>query len=252
MIPRERGCIDRPACLYLRNVLTVTATDFSDKADPAAPVDPTYVAGCPKLLVGMSAGEGVDIAAPGENIVSTIVRDMTGPLSGSSQATPIVAGSASLLFAKNLELDALTVKNRLIYSADICPNLKVLGGLLNVKRALEFDASRVLLADGSEVSGHFADSLADFVFYDFTKQSQIRISLQALKRLYRLPSGDFVFLYHNAQPGPRIEKEPLTRAIGQVRSGSFRFLVNGDPNNGRTINLADATDYLSRIESIAP
>lgn len=68
-------------------------------------------------------GEAVDIAAPGCKISSWL--DAEGPdipLSGTSQAAPLVTFAASLLLSKLQPITPRAVKNRLIYSGDLIQN----------------------------------------------------------------------------------------------------------------------------------
>jgi len=61
-------------------------------------------------------GSYIDIAAPGDNIYSTIPMNTYGNMSGTSMATPIVSGTAALVLSKNPLLSAADVKNILIKS----------------------------------------------------------------------------------------------------------------------------------------
>ncbi|MDX1948830.1 MAG: S8 family serine peptidase [Pirellulaceae bacterium] len=85
----------------------------------------------------------VDLAAPGVNIYSTVPKSAGayGAKSGTSMATPHVAGAAALLWAANPSLTASEVKSLLLANtdsiADLNPTRKTLtGGRLNVDRAL--------------------------------------------------------------------------------------------------------------------
>lgn len=62
-------------------------------------------------------GRSVHLAAPGEQILSTVLNSETQRLSGTSMATPHISGIAALVLAQNPKMTALEVKNRLIASA---------------------------------------------------------------------------------------------------------------------------------------
>jgi subtilisin family serine protease len=83
----------------------------------------------------------VDIAAPGSSILSTIISGTGyGNLSGTSMATPHVAGAAALVAAQHPTLSAASIKATLMNNVD---NLVVWNGLvksngrLNVFKALQ-------------------------------------------------------------------------------------------------------------------
>jgi serine protease len=62
-------------------------------------------------------GTWVDITAPGENIYSTVPNTGYGNMSGTSMATPLVAGLAGLMLSKNPYLTATQVENCISSSA---------------------------------------------------------------------------------------------------------------------------------------
>ncbi len=135
----------------LRNVLTVAASDISDKR-----------------TVYSNWGAGVDLIAPGNDVLSLrarrtdLMRDVTGArytagqayvgedkryyrASGTSFSTPIVAGAASLLFALRPELTNQQVERMLLQSAkdiDVPGKDQHSGyGLLDARAALSADPS---------------------------------------------------------------------------------------------------------------
>jgi subtilisin family serine protease len=81
----------------------------------------------------------VDVAAPGSSIISTFPGGTYATISGTSMATPHVAGSAALLVGLNPNLSVASLKATLINTVDALPafaGLVVSGGRINVSRAL--------------------------------------------------------------------------------------------------------------------
>jgi len=116
-------------------------------------VSPTYPAAYPEAnIVSVAAGDhndrlatfsnygsqGVDLAAPGVSIMSTLPGNTYGELSGTSMATPHVTGAVSLLLARQPRLTTSAMKRRLLDSADTKAAFTetVSGGRLNVRAAL--------------------------------------------------------------------------------------------------------------------
>jgi subtilisin family serine protease len=83
------------------NLICVAATDNRDE------------------LAGFSnyGTAAVDVAAPGVTVTSTLLAGAYGSLSGTSMATPHVAGAAALLAAVHPEESALDIKGRLLSTA---------------------------------------------------------------------------------------------------------------------------------------
>lgn len=84
----------------------------------------------------------VDVAAPGVLIYSTLPGDRYAAWSGTSMAAPHVAGLAALVWAENPDLSAAEVRDRIVNTSDILPQLKgyvISNGRINVARALAND-----------------------------------------------------------------------------------------------------------------
>ena len=80
----------------------------------------------------------VDLAAPGENIVSTWLGTGFRAMSGTSVATPHVAGVAALLAQMNPNLSVADIKGILLGTVDKLPawnGIVVSGGRLSANRA---------------------------------------------------------------------------------------------------------------------
>ncbi|MBS1795861.1 MAG: S8 family serine peptidase [Acidobacteria bacterium] len=80
----------------------------------------------------------VHLAAPGQSIYSTLPLESWGYLSGTSQAAPMVSGSAALLLSK-CNLDTQALKAAILDNVDQWSSLSgktITGGRLNVYRSL--------------------------------------------------------------------------------------------------------------------
>jgi subtilisin family serine protease len=106
------------------NVVCVAASNESDQLAPFS-----------------NYGSSVELAAPGTNILSTVLGNGYGFASGTSMAAPHVAGAAALVLARRPSLTSLQLRQALMSSADTNPALagRVATGRLNVARALTQD-----------------------------------------------------------------------------------------------------------------
>jgi len=112
-----------PAAYRLSNIVSVAATTVNNE-----------------LLRSSNWGKRrVDVAAPGENIYSTLPDGKYGFMSGTSQATAFVSGLAALLLAKNPKLTVPELKALILSQVDPLPNLKLKvasGGKVNAYHSL--------------------------------------------------------------------------------------------------------------------
>ncbi|WP_196811806.1 S8 family peptidase, partial [Dolichospermum circinale] len=112
-----------PAAYNLANIISVASTTHTDALSSFS----NY---------GLTS---VDLGAPGSAIYSTLPNNSYGTLSGTSMATPHVAGAAALVWSQNPTWTAQQVKNTLMNTGDSIAALAgktVSGKRLNVFNAL--------------------------------------------------------------------------------------------------------------------
>lgn len=138
-----------------------TATDLDlDSAYPAS-----YGLQYPNIIVVASTNfednlsdfsnyglETVDLAAPGEWILSTTPFNETGYSSGTSMAVPFVAGAAALVMREsNFTFTAAETKEIILDTVEILPSLEdriASGGILRIDKAIDL-AKRVNTSDST-------------------------------------------------------------------------------------------------------
>lgn len=121
-----------PSSYENNNVIAVAATDHADD----------------RASFSCYGSTSVDLGAPGKDILSSTPNNAYASYSGTSMATPHVAGAAALVKAAFPDATAAQIKARLMDAADPVASLAgktVTGGRLNVYNALETD----LIAPGS-------------------------------------------------------------------------------------------------------
>jgi RHS repeat-associated protein len=131
-----------PAALGLDNTIAVAALDQTGRLSAFSSYGP----------------DSVDVAAPGENIISTLPGNTYGATGGTSMAAPFVAGTAALIWSQHPDWTAAEVKARILLSSDQVTGLadKISGG-------------RKINA-GYAVSGNAADNSTILRIFDLPRQ----------------------------------------------------------------------------------
>lgn len=116
-----------PANYNLSNVISVAATDHND------------------LKAGFSnyGSSSVDLAAPGVNILSTSPGNVYSSKSGTSMATPHVAGAVALLMGHDSGLTNNEAKWKILKGTDFKSLPVLTGGRLNINNSLRLPAPEV-------------------------------------------------------------------------------------------------------------
>ncbi|PFH38134.1 subtilisin SUB7 [Besnoitia besnoiti] len=118
-----------PASYRLPNVISVAATNSEDQLAPFS-----------------NRGEStVDVAAPGVKILSTFPPDQFRELSGTSMATPVVAGVAAMLMSLPFT-DPKQIKEAIVSGVDKMPAAKGLvksGGRVNASKSVSWLAKEL-------------------------------------------------------------------------------------------------------------
>ena len=113
-----------PASYNLDNIISVAATSRTDELATFSNFGAT----------------SVDLGAPGVEILSTLSGNQYGLLSGTSMASPHVAGAAALLWSNDPSLFAIEIKNKIISQGDLVASLgnsnTASGRRLNINNAL--------------------------------------------------------------------------------------------------------------------
>lgn len=112
-----------PASYDFDNIISVAATDSVDG----------------RALFSNYGAISVDLGAPGVSILSTVTGNAYASYSGTSMATPHVAGAAALVLAKNASLTVAELKSAILQNVDPVASMSgvtVTGGRLNVGAAL--------------------------------------------------------------------------------------------------------------------
>lgn len=119
---------------FFPNVITIASTDNEGK---------------PSSFTNFGV-RSVELAAPGENIISSILGGLNAPMSGTSMAAPLVAGVAAGIRADHPKISAADIRRILEYSAKRTPEL---ASLVSTSGWIDAAAANQLAAKWSGPTG---------------------------------------------------------------------------------------------------
>ncbi len=134
-----------------------------------------------KMAYFSNYGDWVDVSAPGQYIMTTLLDDRYGETQGTSFASPMVAGVAALLFSRFPGWTPAMVQDRIMNTVDICEGLagtNITSGRVNAHQALT-DASgdstprnEYSVPEPVSVQDGLADEMGCFIATSGTPYSQ--------------------------------------------------------------------------------
>ncbi len=179
----------------------------------------------------------VDLAAPGQGIYSSLPGNSYGWKSGTSMASPMVAGAAAMLLAVNPDLTWQQVKAGLLDSVDVLGGWNGLvgtGGRLNLARAIEEVVEPPPTPTGLQIAANGPASI-DCSWNEVTEENA-----QGYRLYARSTEGGL-------QPAVDVPGQPTTeREVTGLDAGEWFISVSAygpggesDRSEERTVTLVD-------------
>ncbi len=188
-----------PADYKLKNIISVTA------------IDPTT-----EVLASSNYGtETVDIAAPGQNILSCLPNNSYGLMTGTSQATAFVSGAAALVMShKNQYFKAEEIKKYILATGDTATSLMA---KTKTSRQLNLFKALTILSGEKAFSGADKSDVQDS-FYSDAKQNKPNTDDPNLKTTKNVAKfGKSLLEAVSLTPGL---KKPSANRLGQDQKDS--------------------------------
>lgn len=209
----------------------------------------------------------VHVASPGVDILSTCRNNSIGMMTGTSQAAAFVSGAAALLVREG-EVDPWRLKFRLLYTADLLPDLgeSVMAGRLNVARALDINDDKLCLLKDlpkdckgcgqwqkgkvkfgvwDDESGKLQEIKKVFIRTDDGKREQVRTN--ALLRIFGSPKKLYTVFYLEKQKLKRLTKVDEIRPTEREHQGKQLLFWSDRWKDIPHLTLSQVGDFVRNI-----
>ncbi|MBX9465487.1 MAG: S8 family serine peptidase [Aquamicrobium sp.] len=143
------GCIISPACIDSSNVISVIGLDLGE--------DDSL-----KILQQSNYGPHHKIGAIGANLIAPVDGGMVGPLSGTSQAAPLVSAAIGHLIRRGMT-SIEDINQRLMATAVLDSKLLEASKatMIDMRRAMDFGVDFLDLNNGCKMRGEFRGFVSD-------------------------------------------------------------------------------------------
>jgi len=226
------------------NVLVVGATDQSEP---------------PRLWMNSNYdSQFVGIVAPGKDVKSAVFGGGYEIETGTSQATALVSGAATLLSTVEPNWEAWKIKQRLVSSADLwfgADKKFVLGGILNIQAAVLDTSAAVfrLHNQGTCVATINSIGPANSNFIDISQPGEpnLKIHHSWVRRIHRHEDGfTFTVIYsETTKDGKHYHSLSRREANGSAFTGDTSLQLNPQRSlgcgNRRSISISEIDDLLN-------
>jgi serine protease len=256
------------------NCVVVAAAGNSNLENPIYPASYDYVVSVANSNSSdirspfSNFGKTVDIIAPGYFVLTTVYNDAYSLESGTSISSPLVAGTAALVWSKFPAMSALQVAEQLRVSADegIYANnpayLYKLGkGRLDAERALTVQspsvrASNQLMVNAGGVTPDPGDEVRlyfDFTNYLKTTSSGLKITLTSTSPYVTITNGEVGFGSLGENETKRNTSTPFELTLSpslpiDTRIDALLTFEDGEYNDFQLISL-DVPSYVDVNEN---